>query len=210
MTQRDPAIPEPESRLPHRTYRRGRHRRNRRRALLWCRRQAQPRPLACPRRITRSIISAAAITQSHSRQACPAKTRISRPFPAPPHLLVSPCPCPPTPLPALARRRCRSRRHGGGAAAPQSSLQPALLTRMSISAAAGLPPAARQWPEVSGCASQKVLFSHVRRFFDLCNVQKCVTRFIYLGPLPTGRCCCGAGRIGSEQQMVVFPHRQPP
>ena len=28
-------------------------------------------------------------------------------------------------------------------------------------------------------------FSHVLVFFDSCNVQKCVTQIIYLGPLPT-------------------------
>ena len=32
-------------------------------------------------------------------------------------------------------------------------------------------------------------FSHGHWFFDLLNVQKCVTQIIYLGPLPIGHVC---------------------
>ena len=57
----------------------------------------------------------------------------------------------------------------------------------------------RQWPELSDFVARfctlresknlwpcenRVLFSHFRRFFDLCNVQKSVTQIIYLLPLP--------------------------
>ena len=62
------------------------------------------------------------------------------------------------------------------------------------------------------CASQKthgharrVQFSHVRVFSDLRNVQKSVTRIIYLRPLPSGQTSLAPFKFGIEA-----PRLQPP